>query len=308
MKHRSLAFVVLLSLVFGFAASMMVTQRASAACYDALKNEIPCPKEQKKAPPTPYPTKTPVPPTNAPVAVQSIVIATPNPDQLKAYCAGLVPPAGANGGAPGSTGNTATGPGGGAGSNGLIGNGGAGFLGPITMGIGGLLVGVLIGLLLPAVMRKVNGDGRGIVGPDRNGNAGFDIFTNAGDKWHKADKWDKDMSGGYGKMGDIKMQTGGYSKQGEAGAAVDMFQKASPGSVGGGGGPAQKLDDAGLNYSKQGGASMGDASVRPGSGNANLSGNNTFNGDGNLSGPNTVNGDGISGPNTVNGDGIIGPE
>lgn len=277
MKPRSLAFVVLLSLVFGFASSLVVAQRASAACYDQQKNEVPCPKDDKKKPPTAVPTKVPPTPTNAPVAVQSIVIATPNADQLKTYCASFAAPA-ANS-PTGSQGST-TGPGTG-GNGGLIGNGGAGFTGPITFGGGGLLVGILIGLLVPAVRNRWNGDGRSFTGG---------VFAPTDDKFGSSPT-DKQ-----GQAAALFIKHGGSptDKVGE----VATFLKQDPMSQKLSGGSFDKDDEAGLNYSK-----LGDGSVRP-SGEAGMQdfhnsagqfqkGMDTkFNGDGNYTGDGNLTGNG----------------
>jgi hypothetical protein len=281
MKQRTFSMILLFAFVLALGSAAFVSQRASAACYDSSKNPVPCPPDPNRAkklatavPPS-VNNQVPQPTTQAPVSVQSVVVATPNASQLAALCAQL--PA-VQGGSTGPSGNNTVGGGGGPGQPGSTTGGtppsqtSAGF---IWFELGGaLLGGILIGLLLPAVRRRVNGDGRGWSGPitTPGGNsAGFDVFTQQSGKVFPkmgSSNFPKLNGDGFPKQGEAGFeewaQGGGVGGQGEAAAAVDMFQKGSPnvGYQGEGnkidGGSSDKRGEAGLNYSKQGEAGMDD--------------------------------------------------
>ena len=263
MNQRTFSAIVLFALVMALGSAAFVTQRASAACYDNQKQPVPCPQQpndkKKKPVPTDTATITPSPqPTKEAGSVSAAVVVTPDAQQLALLCAQLPAVQGSNGG-PNAL--NATGPGGGPGAPVTPPNT-AGFSG-FELGGGGLLLGVLIGLLVPAVLRGFNGGifrGADVNGDGRSGNsAGFDIFTTPGDAKGAAGTWDKHGEAG---MDDWERGGGGvwqkgqdaalnYSKQGDAGLQ-DLHQKAS----------GDTFDkDAKAGYFKQDGAGMGDGSV-----------------------------------------------
>ena len=156
MKSQTILIIAILGLIFGLA---LLPQHAAQAktCYDSSKNPIPCPlsnylmtQQAKKAAdlaatpvphtatptqvPPPTPTDTPVPPasdtpqTSALVA-QPVPSACPNPAAGVASGPGIAP------------------------SGKPIGS----SLFPWILGGGGLLGGILIGLLVPAVLKQFAG-------------------------------------------------------------------------------------------------------------------------------------------------------
>lgn len=150
MKIRILSGSIMAAIVLAMAAAAMVNQRASAACTNVDGLPVPCPPgADKTRKPTATPLPTPVPPTATAAAC------SPTAAQLAALCPGW----------PGSTGGLTSsdappgpqsmppGPPGVPSSNPPDGPNGVLF--PFRTveftGAGGLLVGILIGLLLPAV-------------------------------------------------------------------------------------------------------------------------------------------------------------
>jgi len=145
----------------------------------------------------------------------------------------------------------------------------------------------LIGLLLPAVQRSVNGDGRGLIGllrggiggPDRAGYNGDGNFNGDGRSQLSAKIFAKIDGGGFDKQGEAGLnyskqgnagmddweRGGSVGAQGEAAAAVDMFHKADSASAAGGNTWSQK-GEASLNYSKQGDAGFQDLHQKAGGG------------------------------------------
>jgi hypothetical protein len=278
MKHRAFSMTLLFALALALGSAAFVSQKASAACYDSLKNPVPCPQQPNDKKKKPTPTDVPATPTATATkepSSQSIVVGTPDASQSAELCASLPAVQGANGG---SNLTNATGPGGGPGAPAPVTPPNtAGFSG-FELGAGGLLVGVLIGLLLPAVLkggllpavsRGYTGDGN-FTGP----------ITSPGDDKFTGGVFDKRGEAGlnYSKRGEAGFeewaQGGSSTGQGEAAAVVDMFQKGSPfikieGESANKLGGAFEKPDAGLNfdkdaktgYLKQGGAGMGDGSV-----------------------------------------------
>ena len=160
MKSQTILMVAIIGLMLGFA---LLPQHGAQAktCYDSSKNPIPCgqsnyvmTQQAKKAagpsstpvPPTETPTQTPPPtPTDTPAPPASI---TP---QASALVAQPVPSA-----CPKPAAGVASGPGI-APPNNPIGL----SLFPWILGGGGLLGGILIGLLVPAVLKLVTGNTAG---------------------------------------------------------------------------------------------------------------------------------------------------
>jgi hypothetical protein len=200
--------MMLLALAISITAAALVSQSASAKCGGI--NDPPCPDRDKKVKPTAtdVPTETPTPEQNAQPIIQTVVV-TPDADQLALLCANVVPP-----------------PGGGNGSG--AGNPNPpeptaprilpfieGWGGPWSVGIIGVLTGILIGLLLPAIMRGFAGRqganlGRALPGDQLGGSA---------DKFNQK-AFVKIEDGAAKIIGPVDMPGGGAAK-----AAVDYFDK-----------------------------------------------------------------------------------
>ncbi len=145
--------VAILGLMLGFAL-LPQNEAQAKTCYDSSKNPIPCPQsnyvmtqQAKKAagpsstpvPPTDTPTQTPSPtPTNTPLPPASD---TPQATALVVQPAASAFPNPPAGGAPGPV---TTPPGNALGS----------LLFPWIMGGAGFLAGILVGLLIPAVLKQ----------------------------------------------------------------------------------------------------------------------------------------------------------
>jgi hypothetical protein len=170
---------VLLLLLAGFMIALILAIHPSQSVfaqdicgYDSNKQPIPCPKKKPNYLNTPkpvYPTRTATPtatytPSPAPTDTPS---PAPQPGAANSTTAGSLFLISQGSGA-GCQNNLDTGP-----------NGGGSPISPILLGGGGLLAGILIGLLLPAVQRGLTGGGgarggiiaptddAGIVGPDK---------------------------------------------------------------------------------------------------------------------------------------------
>ena len=264
MKKRVLAISALFAIVMACFSAAAVTQRASAACYDQNKQPVPCPQqpnEKKKKPtPTDQPTTVPTPTvtTTREASAPVTVLVTPDASQLALLCASLPAAVGGNG-LPNAGGSGPAAPGSDAGVTiAVTPPNTSGFSG-FELGGGGLLVGILIGLLLPAILKGgLAPPPPGIIGP-------------VDDKFAKiSDLGNEKIDGGsFAKQGAAGMDDwergGGFDKRGEAGMQdfhqkVSGFQKQTDaGNVKLDGGNFDK--DAKASYPKQDGAGMGDGSV-----------------------------------------------
>lgn len=305
MRSRSLSLVSIGALFLAFTAILSSSLKAQAlTCYDNSQKPpvpIPCPKSNYKNPTQPvYPTKPPTPTATAvsavPPAPLSVVNANPN-----LYPVNPTPVACVNSSNTGSGNGQFTG-----------GTGGSPFF-PYMLGGGGLFLGILIGLLLPAV-RNAFGGGGGIgkwPGPVTQGSdpskkhdeAGVVIAIQPGEAG--SDFYKPHTAFGDGSVQKLDVGPGGgpHTTQDEAGAAVDMFHKDENAGFGDGS-VHPSNDDAAALFIKRGGAGITDG--------ASLSGNNTFENaaDEGRGGPPKIddwaikkNDAGFSGSNELNGDG-----
>ena len=151
MKARTLSPTALLSIVLALGSAALLSQKASAACYDQNKQPVPCPQQpnekNKKPTPTDQPTKVPTPTVTATKEASApvTVLVTPDASQLALFCASF--PAAANTNpSPGSSAGAGSAPP-------ALPSSDLG-IGPFEFAGGGLLGGVLISLLVPAVLRR----------------------------------------------------------------------------------------------------------------------------------------------------------
>jgi hypothetical protein len=196
MKLRNYSFIALSGLTLALGLTVLISQSAAAQCVDAAGSPVSCPPNNKKK----RPTQTPVTALNpAPTATESTqpsggqpAACQPSADQLASLCAALPgagqPPSPNAGGNSGPSSNLPSPD---------IREGAQPHMFTLTElelgGGGGLLAGVLLGLLLPAIRGAISGNGKGAFGVnskidwgDRSGKI-FDNIDGMNKKFQKAD-------------------------------------------------------------------------------------------------------------------------
>ncbi len=159
MKKQTLAIYLSLSVTLGLGLAAIVAQSAAAQCFNAQQQPVSCPggDKQKKPKPTTIPS---VAPSGTPQGVT--VMVTPNAAQLQVLCANLPAAGGATGSLPGGAAGSS--PLGSAGSPAGLGSSPAAstnLAGSVLFesGGGGFVLGVLVALFVPGILRGIGGLG-----------------------------------------------------------------------------------------------------------------------------------------------------